>query len=81
MKNTFAILLLAVMLFGVLANPQGPNRRGERHRNHGNDDGRHGGKHSGWECKNACFAHCLAGTTADVQDFCNLTGTYNGWKV
>ncbi len=41
-------------------------------------EGRHN-RHSGWgrhehECKTSCFAHCLAGTTAEVNDFCNLTG-------
>jgi hypothetical protein len=42
-------------------------------------EGRHNRHSGGWgrhehECKTSCFAHCLAGTTADVNDFCNLTG-------
>jgi hypothetical protein len=42
-------------------------------------EGRHNRHSGGWgrhqhECKASCFAHCLAGTTADVNDFCNLTG-------
>jgi hypothetical protein len=60
MKHLIAIILVVSIATIVVES---------RHNRHSGGWGRH--EH---ECKTSCFAHCLAGTTADVNDFCNLTG-------
>ena len=78
MKLMLTLLVLALSLACVMAIPQGAKSAEvvERQGKHG--DGEWGGKRAGKECKKACFAHCLAGTTALVQDFCNLKGKQAG---